>query len=499
MFKLYNTKTKKKEIFKSKNKILKIYSCGPTVYDYAHIGNFSTYISVDFLRRYLIYLGYKLEQVMNITDVGHLKVSSDNDYDLNSKGDKIEIQAKKENIDPYKIVEKYTNAFLIDMKSLNISKPEYLVSASSNVEEMQTIILELLRTGYAYVSKNENIYFDVSKFKNYGKLSGKNLDDLIAGAGGRINVSDLENDKKNIFDFSLWITDENHIMKWPFKEAIKSGKMGYPGWHIECSAMSMKYLSKALNGKNLNKEKFNTIDIHTGGEDNIFPHHEDEIAQTEACTGKEFSNFWFHRSHILVNGEKMSKSKGNFYTISDLKEKGFSPLDYRFLVLSAHYKSNLNFTLKSLKQARENRIKIENCYKNILEIPENNNFKKLNIKKYKSDFEKALEDDLNTPLALSIFLEFVKNINKLNFEISNKEELERFFNDFDSIFKIIEYNKNKKIPKEIIDFANKRLLFKNERNYQEADILRDEIDKLGYEIFDKKNGFEIKRKEKIEV
>ncbi|MCF7795527.1 cysteine--tRNA ligase [Patescibacteria group bacterium] len=499
MFKLYNTKTKKKEIFKTKNKILKIYSCGPTVYNYAHIGNFSTYISVDFLRRYLIYLGYKLEQVMNITDVGHLKVSSDNDYDLDSKGDKIEIQAKKESVDPYKIVKKYTDAFLSDMKSLHISKPEYLVKASSNIEEMQTIILELLKSGYAYISKNENIYFDVSKFKDYGKLSGKNLDDLIAGAGGRINVSNLKDEKKNIFDFSLWITDENHIMKWPFKEAIKSGKSGYPGWHIECTAMSMKYLTKALNGKKLAKEKFYTIDIHTGGEDNIFPHHEDEIAQTEACTGKEFSNFWFHRSHILVNEEKMSKSKGNFYTMSDLKEKGFSPLDYRFLVLSAHYKSNLNFTLKSLKQIRETRLKIEKCYKNILEIKENNNFKKLNIKKYKSDFNKALEDDLNTPLALSIFLELVKNINKLNFEIYNKDEIIKFFSDFDSIFKIIEYNNEKEIPKKILDLANKRLILKNERNYQEADILRNEIDKLGYEIFDKKNGFELKKKEKIEV
>lgn len=499
MFKLYNTKTRKKEIFKTKNKVLKIYSCGPTVYDYAHIGNFATYISVDFLRRYLIYLGYKLEQVINITDVGHLKVSSDDNYDLDSKEDKIELQAKKENLDPYKIAEKYTKAFLLDMKALNISKPEYLVTASSNIEEMQTIILELLRTGYAYISKNENIYFDVSKFKDYGKLSGKNLDDLIAGAGGRINVSDLENDKKNIFDFSLWITDEDHIMKWPFKEAIESGKRGYPGWHIECSAMSMKYLSGALNGKNLDKSKFRTIDIHTGGEDNIFPHHEDEIAQTEACTGKEFSNFWFHRSHILIDGEKMSKSKGNFYTISDLKEKGFSALDYRFLVLSAHYKLNLNFTLKSLKQARDNRLKIEKCYKNILKILENNDFKKLNIKKYKSDFNKALEDDLNTPLALSVFLDFVKNINKLNFEINNKEEIKKFFSDFDSIFKIIKYEEKENIPKEIIALGEKRLLFKNERAYKEADDLRNKIDELGYEIFDKRGGFEIKKKEKIEV
>lgn len=499
MFKLYNTKTKKKEIFKTKNKVLKIYSCGPTVYDYAHIGNFSTYISVDFLRRYLIYSGYKVEQVMNITDVGHLKVSSDNEYDINSSEDKIEIQAKKENVDPYKIAEKYTNAFLIDMKSLNISKPEHLVKASSNIEEMQTIILELLKAGYAYISKNENIYFDVSKFKNYGKLSGKNLNDLIAGAGGRIDVKNLKNDKKNIFDFSLWITDESHIMKWDFPEAIKSGKMGYPGWHIECSAMSMKYLSEALNGKRLNKEKFNTIDIHTGGEDNIFPHHEDEIAQTEACTGKEFSNFWFHRSHILINGEKMSKSKGNFYTISDLKEKGFSPLDYRFLVLSAHYKSNLNFTLNSLKQARENRIKIENCYKNILEIPENNNFEKINIKEYRSDFEKSLEDDLNTSLALSVFLDLIKNINKLNFQINNKKEIIKFFSDFDSIFKVFEYNENENIPKEILNLANKRLTLKNERSFEEADNLRNEIIKLGYEIFDKRDGFEIKKKEKIEV
>jgi len=494
----YNTKTRSKEIFKTidGSNTVRIYSCGPTVYDFAHIGNFSMYVFTDLLRRYLEISGYKVNHVMNITDVGHLKVDNDENYDFAAGEDKFEIASRKTNIDPWEISKKYTQAFLEDMKKLNILNPEEnggkMPLATDNIREMQSIIKQLIDNGYAYVSDQENVYFDVSKFKNYGKFSGKTLEDLEAGKGGRIDVEELLKDKKNIFDFSLWITDESHIMKWDFPSVIKSGKSGYPGWHIECSAMSMRFLSEVFNSEVPDFSKFKTLDIHTGGEDHIFPHHEDEIAQSEGATGVEFASFWLHRKHILINGEKMSKSKGNFFTISDL-ENGklgdikFNALDFRMWVLLGHYRSQRDFTLETMQEARTIREKIQNFYEKIKEL-KNLEIKKLEEEKLEqiiNTFNNSLNDDLNTSGALTSVLNIISD-NIIT------EKTKDFLNEFNSIFSIIDVNKKELvIPEEVIGLADKRLEAKKNKDFELSDNLRNKIENLGFIIKDVKDGYEI--------
>lgn len=483
---LYNTKTKSKEIFKTidGSNNVRIYSCGPTVYDFAHIGNFSMYIFTDLLRRYLEISGHNVNHVMNITDVGHLKVDNDENYDLSAGEDKFEIASRKANLDPWEISKKYTAVFLEDMKKLNILNPSenngFMPLATDNIRQMQSIIKQLINNGYAYISSQDNVYFDVSKFPSYGKFSGKTLKDLEAGKGGRIDVEELLKDKKNIFDFSLWIIDESHIMKWDFPDVIKSGKMGYPGWHIECSAMSMRYLTDVFKTNVPDFNKFKTIDIHTGGEDHIFPHHEDEIAQSEGVTGKEFSNFWLHRKHILVNGEKMSKSKGNFYTISDL-ENGklggikFNALDFRMWVLLGHYRNQRDFTLETMQEAKSVREKILKAY--------NNSNQTNTPEDVKNNFYKFLNDDLNTSGALSLFIN--------NLEIIDK----KFFEEFNSIFAIIDTNKkNEQISEEIKNIAEERWQAKINKDFIKSDELRNKLSELGYEMKDGKDAYEIIKK-----
>ncbi len=504
---LYNTKSRKKEKFKTvdNSNTVRIYSCGPTVYDFAHIGNFSMYIFTDLLRRYLENGPdkFSVKHVMNITDVGHLKVDDDENYDFAASEDKFEIASRKANLNPWEISKKYTQVFLDDMKKLNILNPSenngFMPLATDNIREMQAIILKLIKNGYAYISNQENIYFDVSKFPKYGEFSGKTLKDLEAGKGGRIDVEELLKDKKNIFDFSLWITDESHIMKWDFPSAIKSGKFGYPGWHIECSAMSMRFLSDVFNYKIPDFSKFKTLDIHTGGEDHIFPHHEDEIAQSEGVTGIEFSNFWLHRKHILVNGEKMSKSKGNFFTISDL-ENGklgnikFSALDFRMWTLLGHYRSQRDFTLETMKEAKIIRERVQNFYQKIKESKnlEIKQLKENKLEIFKEDFYNYLNDDLNTSGALSVIFEIMENYNENN---GNDLKIFNFLNEFNSIFAIIDINKKEiEIPKEIIELTNQRLEAKKNKNFTLSDELRNKIENLGYIIKDTKDNYEIIKK-----
>ena len=489
----YNTKTHAKEEFKTVDgsNIVRMYSCGPTVYDYAHIGNFSMYIFIDVLRKYLKLSGYKLNHVMNITDVGHLKVDDDENYDLLSSGDKMEKAAIRENLDPWEISKKYTQAFFDDMKKLKIEDPEVITKATDNINEMQIIIKKLIDNGLAYVTEKENIYLDVLKFPKYGKFSGKNTDDLQAGAGGRIDVEELMKDKRNILDSSLWITDEAHIMKWAFPSVITSGKMGYPGWHIECSAMAIRFLSSALKNNELNPDKFTTIDIHTGGEDHIFPHHEDEIAQSEGATGKEFCNFWLHRKHVLIDGQKMSKSKGNFYTVSDLENgkfggEKFDPLDIRMCILSGHYRTQMNFTLDGLRQAKKNRETINKFY---FELENNNSSENIfDISELENKFFNFLNDDLNTPGALSIVFELISKYKKEY----KSENIKTFLNKFNSIFEIINENKIEEIiPEDIKNLATERWNKKINKEYKEADELRIKIENLGYKIEENKEDYKI--------
>ncbi len=333
---LYNTLTKRVEPFEATNNTVNMYTCGPTVYYFAHIGNFRAYVFMDTLRRVLKHNGYKVNTVMNITDVGHLTDDAD------SGEDKMEVQAKKENKSPYEIAEHYTSVFFEDAKKLNIEFSDIQVKkATDHIDDMIEFVKGLIETGYAYEVEGD-VYFDVAKYNSkyhYGELSGVNLDDQLAGARIEVNKK-----KRSPYDFALWIkAPKEHIMKWNSPWSI-----GYPGWHIECSAMGKKYLG-------------NQFDIHTGGVDHIPIHHANEIAQSKGLTGENQARFWMHCEFLKVDNGKMSKSLGNAFTIADLEKKGYSALDYRYLLLNANFRKVQNFTWEALegaKIAREKLVKL---------------------------------------------------------------------------------------------------------------------------------------------
>ena len=322
--KLYNTLTRKKEEFAPLDgKTVRMYSCGPTVYNFAHIGNMRTYVFMDILRRTLRYEGYKVKGVMNITDVGHLLSDADEGED------KMEKAAKEQQKSPYEIADYYTKLFFDDLKKLNIGKPELTPKATEHIREMLDFVYALCEKGYGYET-SDGIYFDISKFPAYGQLSGINLEDQKAGA--RVEVND---EKRSPFDFAIWKkAPKEHIMQWD----SRWGK-GYPGWHIECSAMSKKYLGEVF-------------DIHTGGVDHIPIHHENEIAQSYGYSGKNPAKFWMHGEFMLVNNGKMSKKLGNTYLVSQLEEMGYSPMCFRYFCLNTHYRKKLNFTFEGMDGAK---------------------------------------------------------------------------------------------------------------------------------------------------
>ena len=381
--KLFNTLTRKKELIKPiKDKEIKIYSCGPTVYDFAHIGNFRAYICSDILKRYLKYSGFKVKHVMNITDVDDKTIKGSN----------------KEGISLKEYTSRYEKAFFDDLEKLNIEKADVFPRATEHIPEMVQIIKNLLKNKIAYQSEDGSVYYDISKFKDYGKLSHTKVKQLKEGA--RVKQDSYEKEEGK--DFALWKSydDEDGDVFWE----TEIGK-GRPGWHIECSAMSMKHLGEHF-------------DIHGGGVDLVFPHHENEIAQSEGSTKKKFVNYWFHNEHLLVNGQKMSKSLGNFFTLRDLLGKGFNSRAIRYLLLSANYRIQLNFTEEAVK-ASENAVqRLSDFIIKLREIKsndENKDIKKI-IQKTKKDFEKAMDDDLNISGALSAIFDFVKEINTLMME-----------------------------------------------------------------------------------
>jgi cysteinyl-tRNA synthetase len=479
--KLFNTLTRKKEKFQPIiNNTVRMYNCGPTVYSFAHIGNFRSFLFADLLRRLFELENYKIEQVINVTDVGHLT----NDTDESGE-DKIQKQADKEKLNPWKLTEKYTQAFMKDCEILKIEKAEHYPKATKHINEMIEIIKQLIKKGYAYVANNNNVYFDISKFEEYGKLSGVKIEELEQGDRA---VQDPH--KRSQFDFALWFSNskhKNHIMKWdsPWGE-------GYPGWHIECSAMSMKYLTDVFKDNKVNFDKFQTIDIHTGGEDNLFPHHDSEIAQTEGATNKKFSNFWLHVKHLSVNGQKMSKSLGNFYTIKELLEKGFSANAIRLALMSTHYRQKLNLTFESINAAQANIDRVQEVVDKLLEIDnlENPEFLELS-NKYRDKFRDALSDDLNVSEALGITFKFINEINK----ILTKTELSaidagyflNYFMDFNKIFAVLRFEKQV-IPNKIVELAEERKNAKDHKDYVTADKLRNQIKEQGYQVKDNKDG-----------
>ena len=460
----YNTLTGKKEKFIPINKNeVKMYSCGPTVYSYAHIGNFRTYIFVDSLRRTLEYNGYKMKHVMNITDVGHLTSDAD------TGEDKMEKAAKKEGKDPYEIAKFYANAFMNDMGKLHIEKPEIITKATDNIPQMIEMVKEIIKNGYGYET-SKGIYFDVSKLDKYPVLSNNSVEGQQAGA--RVEV---DKEKRNPFDFALWIkAPENHIMKWD----SPWGK-SYPGWHIECSAMGRRFL-----GEN--------FDIHTGGVDHIPVHHENEIAQCKGAFGHNPANFWMHCEFLLVDGGKMSKSLGNIYTISELKEKGIEPLAYKLFCFSSHYRNKLNFTFDGVKASNIALNRIRKGY--LAHLNGNDSIEEKEIEEYENRFHNAINDDLNIPLAIGVLWDVIRNEKK-------SKELADLILRFDKVFGLDlansekylqELNENEEdisvIPEQVLQFANERKIARENKDFQKADLLRKKIEESGYQIKDIAGG-----------
>ncbi|MFA5871952.1 MAG: cysteine--tRNA ligase [Parcubacteria group bacterium] len=470
MLRLYNTLTKSKEEFKPIHKgKVSMYTCGPTVYDYVHIGNLRSYVTPDILRRYLEYLGYEVRHIKNITDVGHL--TQDDIAQADTGEDKMVKAVRREKKTPEEISKFYEEVFRQDEKEMNMLPAHYFPHATAHIPQMIKIIETLIRGSSAY-EKNGNVFFDVTSFPDYGKLSGNTLDNLKVGA--RLEEHP---DKLHPWDFALWLkADPKHILQWD-----SPWSRGYPGWHIECSAMATEYLG-------------DTLDIHTGGEDNIFPHHEAEIAQTECATGKKFVNYWVHTRHLLVEGEKMSKSKGNFYTLRDIEEKGFDPMHLRLFYLSSHYRKHADFSWKALEQAKANFERIaewRNKLQAIARIDEKCTSLKI-IEKFKS----AMNDDLNTPLALTHLYEMITETNKEFSDISPDEaaRILATFEKMNKVFGLRFAEKEVEIPKEVKKIAEARLAARNGKDFEKADVLRRQIEELGFLLEDIKEGYKLRKK-----
>lgn len=470
---LFNSKTRSVQEFAPLNPPnVTFYACGLTVYDFTHIGHLRTYVNNDILKRVLKLNGYNVNHVMNITDVGHL-TGADGDE---SGEDKMEKGAKKQGKTVWEVAEFYTDYFLRSIKQLNITLPDTLCKATDHISEMIDLIKTLEEKGFTYET-DEAIYFDISKFKNYGQLSGQKLEDKLQKAREEVHV---DSDKKNPADFALWFKRvgrfTTHTMHWPFDSAQGKGD-GFPGWHIECSAMSMKYLGE-------------TIDIHSGGIDHLPVHHENEIAQSEASTGKEFVKFWFHNAHLLVDGVKMSKSLNNFYTIDQIKEKGFNPLALRYLFLQTHYRQTMNFTLKSLQGAQNG---LNNLYASILQLRKETDRAQLSEEKlekindYSQKFMTCCGDDLQMSQALAVVFEVIKS------NIPSPDKLDLLY-EFDEVLGLgLCEIEEQEIPDEIIKLAEKRHEAKKNNDFDTADTLRKVINERGYGVDDVTGGFTIKK------
>ena len=454
----YNTLTKKKEKFEPiKEGEVKIYSCGPTVYKDATIGNLRTYIFMDSLRRTLKYNGYKLKHAMNITDVGHLVSDGDEGEDKMIKS------SRETGKDPLEIATYYTKLFLDDCKKLNIDMPEIICKATEHIEDMEKFVAKLIENGYAYETSTA-IYFDVSKLDNYGILSGINLKEQKAGA--RIEIDE---EKKNPYDFALWIkAPKNHLMKWESPWGLC-----YPGWHIECSAMSNKYLG-------------DVFDIHTGGVDLIPTHHENEIAQSKGVTGKIPARYWMHGEFLLIDGGKMSKSLNNAYLLSDIINKGYEPLSYKLLNFSSHYRNKLNFTWEALDSSSKALQKLREGYRKHLEG--NDVIEEDKVNEYKEQFLEAINDDLNMPLAMAIVWEVIKRNEK-------SKQYAQVLLDFDRVLglEIDKENEVQELPDEVKNLIEERKKARENKDYEKSDELRNKIEKMGYKVKDSKDGMQVEK------
>ncbi len=461
--KFFNTLTRKKDDFKPLDgNTVRIYSCGPTVYNYAHIGNLRTYIFMDLLRRTLRFGGYDLKHVMNITDVGHLVSDGDEGEDKMAK------TAREQKKTPLEIAAYYTGVFLKDIDRLHIERPEIIAKATEHIQEMIDFVVALDGKGYAYET-SDGIYYDIEKFPRYGMLSGISLEDQQAGARVEVN-----SEKKHPADFALWKkAPKEHIMQWE-----SPWGMGYPGWHIECSAMGLKYLG----------EEF---DIHTGGVDHIPIHHENEIPQTCGLLGHPAARFWLHGEFMLVNNGKMSKSLGNTYTIDQLIEKGYDPLDFRYFCLNAHYRSKLNFTFEGMDSAKKSLKNLRNAVQKHKGAEGKADADVL--KKLEADFSEAVCDDLNIPKALGL----VWNMARLE---TKSDEVYRLILKCDDILslsldKVVEEKEEEAdVDPEILALIEQRTAAKKAKNYAEADAIRAKLLEMGIILEDTPSGVKFRRK-----
>ncbi len=465
--KIYNSFTKQKEEFKSiVPGRVGMYVCGPTVYGPPHVGHARSYTNFDTVFRYLQYLGYKVKYVQNITDVGHLVGDGDDGED------KILKQAKKEQVDPYEIAYKYETMYFDAMAKLNILKPSISARATGFIPQMIDMVQTLLDKGYAYISKDGNIYYRVHKFSSYGQLSNRRLENNLSGE--RIEVA---GDKENPEDFALWKkADGGHLMKWK-----SPWGWGYPGWHLECSTLSKFFLG-------------DTFDIHGGGIDNIFPHHECECAQSEVANGVKFVNYFMHNNLVTVNGTKMGKSLGNFITLEDLF-KEFDPLYVRYFILLFHYRSPIDFTKEAIKNAGEQLEKIKTAYQIIAEVAENKESEPKSgvAKEILTNFENAMNEDFNTPLAISELLRTIKLAKQVK-ESGDKSAASELLFVMNKIAFVLGLDFSKKVEEkdsgesekllEIISDVRNKL--RSEKNYQMSDYIRDRLAESGVVVNDKK-------------
>lgn len=501
--KIFNTLSRKKETFEPlKDKQVGMYTCGPTVYLYAHIGNLRTYIFEDILKRVLIFNGFKINHVMNVTDVGHLTSDAD------TGEDKLELGAKRENRTIWEIAEFYTKIFFEDIRRLNILMPDIICKATDHIKEMQETIKILQKKGFAYII-DDGIYYNTAKFKNYGKLAKLNLKELKPGARVEKNPQ-----KKNPYDFALWKfsrQDQKRQMEWSFMEEltlsndefkklekiskkntnvkileiknsakgkkVKLNFIGFPGWHIECSSMSTKYLG-------------NTFDIHCGGIDHIPVHHTNEIAQAEAATGKRFVRYWMHGEFlVLEKSAKMAKSGENFLTLQAIVDKGYSPFDYRYMTLTAHYRSQLEFSWQSLDAAKKSLQTLKEQVK-VLRKSANGKTSVAKVSEYRKAFEEAINDDLNMSRALSIVWDLVRSKEK----ISAEDKLKLIF-EFDKILglKLDEEELEEKLSEEVENLIRQREEARKAKDFETADGIRDQLKEMGIVLEDTTTGVKWKK------
>ncbi|PIY96794.1 MAG: cysteine--tRNA ligase [Candidatus Kerfeldbacteria bacterium CG_4_10_14_0_8_um_filter_42_10] len=454
----YNTLARKKEGFKPiKKGLVGLYTCGPTVYNYAHIGNLRTYVFEDVLRRTLEYNGLKVKHVMNITDVGHLTSDAD------TGEDKVEKEARKENKSAWDITDYYAGVFKKNLQELNIKPPAIWCKATDHIKEQIALVKKLEKKGFTYRT-GDGIYFNTAKLKDYGKLARLDVRGLKAGA--RVALKD---EKKNLTDFALWKfspKDSKRQMEWDSPWGL-----GFPGWHLECSAMSTKYLGQPF-------------DLHTGGVDHISVHHTNEIAQSEAANGKTLANYWLHGEFLIIQDQKMAKSEQNFITLATLKNKGINPIAYRYLILTSHYRSKLNFSWKSLAAA-------ESALKSIYHQVEQFDNPKVGCAELEQKFIKAINNDLDTPQAVAILWELLKS----NYPTSAKKKT---LLEFDRVLGLgldqIEKQKLS-LPKAVSKLAQARENARKKQDFSRADSLRKEIEKLGFKVEDTKDGLTITKKD----